>query len=67
METTLLIWWGVVALFMLVVVWRLVKAVGHHAHGGHKIIGFASEREEFFVPGDPDPAEVDEYDDDDDF
>lgn len=67
METTLLIWWGVVALFMLVVVWRLVKALCHHTHVGHKVIGFASEREEFFVPGDPDPTKVDEYDYDDDF
>lgn len=67
METTLLIWWGVVALFLFVVAWRIIMALSHHAHDARKIIGFASEREEFFVPGDPDPAKVDEYDDDDDF
>lgn len=59
MSTPFIIWSIVAGLFVAVVLVRLVSAFLFCAKGRHRVITFGSEREEFFIPGDPMREDVD--------
>lgn len=59
METSITIWFGVVALMAALIVVRIIRAACHKSVCGHhrpfnlhNIIAVGSEREELWVPGD---------------
>lgn len=58
-------WTCIAGLFVGILVTRLVRAVFFCSAGRHRIVGFGSEREEFFVPGDPVPGLESDLDYDD--
>ena len=63
MNTPLITWGCIVALFVIVLIVRLYRAVTFCAKGRHRFISFGSEREEFYIPGDPDIHKAnEEYD-----
>ena len=67
MSTTPLITWScLVGGLILALAIKLIKAAYRHS-GQHHLIELGSEREEFFLPGDPDPKNIDSYDGPDDF
>lgn len=53
--TPLIVWACIVGLFAIIIIACLCHAAAPHVRGGHHFIGFCSEREIFYVPGDPDP------------
>ncbi len=65
MDTPLITWGCIVGLFVLIIFVRLAHALIFCAKGHHRFISFGSEREEIFVPGDPDPSAPKDYDYDD--
>lgn len=62
MDTPLITWVCITALFAIAIIVRFVHAACHCARGRHRIIEFGTEREELFIPGDPDPKNIDGYD-----
>lgn len=52
--TPLIVWACIVGLFAVIILAYLCHAAAH-VKGRHHFIGFCSEREIFYVPGDPDP------------
>ncbi len=62
MDIPMLTWSCVVGLFILIVFVRLAHGFRVNAKGGHKLLELGSEREVFFIPGDP--VKPEEYDDD---
>lgn len=65
--TTPLVTWGcIAALFVTIIIVRLFRAALRCAASRHSIIELCSEREEFFIPGDPDPKRTEDYEDFDD-
>ncbi len=50
MNTALIIWSSVSGLLLLLIIANIAHAL---LHSRHHILRLASEREEFFVPGDP--------------
>ena len=69
MTTPLLIWGCIVGLLVIILLVRIYSSVRFCLkHKGH-LLDFMTEREEFFVPGDPDPRktedllDIDEFDD----
>lgn len=62
MNTALITWSCIVGLFALAVVLRFISALRFCAKGKHRIIAFGTERENLFIPGDPDPRKADDYD-----
>lgn len=65
MNTPLITWGCIVGLFIIILVVRLYRATTDGSKSKRKIISFMSEREEFYIPGDPDPKNADDYDFDD--
>ncbi len=49
-------WACIAGLFAAALIVRLVRAVIFCSEGRHRIVEFGSEREEFFIPGDPVPG-----------
>lgn len=64
MNTPLITWSCIVGLFVIILLVRLYRGASCSKSRG-KIISFMTEREEFHIPGDPDPRKVNEYDSDD--
>lgn len=68
MNTPLITWACIVALFVIILFVRLLQSVHSHHERKRQLLSFGSEREEFFAPGDANPntdgAYV--YDEDDD-
>jgi len=67
METPLITWSCIAALFIAILVFNLLRAARHAAHTRrHPMVELGTEREEFFVPGDPTSANqtADDYNDD---
>lgn len=62
MTTPLLTWGCVVGLFAVVIIIRLFRAARRCADKSFSALGFISEREEFFIPGDTNPRTIDDYD-----
>ncbi|MCM1093589.1 MAG: hypothetical protein NC248_04350 [Bacteroides sp.] len=62
METPFIIWSLIVGFFLMVVVAHFFHAIFHNRH---RYLQIGSEREEFFIPGDPLPDEENDYNDDD--
>lgn len=62
MNTPLITWSCIVALFIIVMLTNIVIAALHNRRH-HRFIELGSENEEFFVPGDR--RNVDEHDDED--
>lgn len=60
MTTPLLTWSAIVALLLLIIIVRLWRAFIFCAKGQHRFMEFGSEREEFFIPGDPMTNSMDE-------
>ena len=65
MNYPLLTWSCIAGLTALIIIVRIIRAAGICMKGRHPFIEIGSERDEFFVPGDP--RETDEYDDEDDY
>lgn len=65
MSTPLITWGCIVGLLIVVLLVRLFRAASFCSKNQGKILSFMTEREEFFVPGDPNPRKVDENDFDD--
>ncbi len=63
MTTPLMIWCLVVGIFLAVLLITAIPAALHSRRPHTHIIGFNTEREEFFVPGDPTGKEPDDNDD----
>ncbi len=63
MTTPLMIWCLVVGIFLVVLLVTAVLASHRHRSHHTQIFGFSTEREEFFVPGDPTGKEPDYNDD----
>lgn len=59
MSTPLITWGCIVSLFIIILVARLCHAMKFFAKNKHQLISFITEREEFFVPGDPNPRNDD--------
>lgn len=56
MNVPLITWCFIVAIFVTILVVRVVSYLTHdHPHAAHRhhLLEIGSEREEFFVPGDP--------------
>ncbi|MCX4331651.1 MAG: hypothetical protein OSJ24_05585 [Muribaculaceae bacterium] len=67
MSTPLVIWSIIAGVFALILIVRLISAFIFCAKGNHRLFEFGSEREEFFIPGDPLPSDIDnEYEEFDD-
>lgn len=66
MNTPLITWGCIVALFACMLPARLIAA--NRSRTGHRppLVGFGSEREAFFIPGDPTFRQTKEYEDEDD-
>lgn len=62
MNVPLLTWSCVVALFIVIAVFRMIYAYGYCSHKKHHVFEIGTEREEMFVPGDRMKYQ-DEYDD----
>lgn len=62
MNTPLITWCLIVGLFVVVLVVRLCHAASPSSKHKEKLLGFITEREEFYIPGDPNPKKIDEYD-----
>ena len=62
MVTPLITWSCIVGLFVVIVVAKIYRAVKAYSKNKIRIISFISEREEFFVPGDPDPNKMGDID-----
>lgn len=61
MNYPLLTWCCVVGIIVLLIIVRFVHATGMGRRGHHPLFEIGSEREEFFVPGDP--VKASDYDD----
>lgn len=59
MTTPLITWFCIVGLFVVILVVRLCHTLKTYTKRKNHIFGFMTEREEFFVPGDPDPRNTD--------
>lgn len=55
MEIPFVTWGCIVGLFVVILIVQLCRALVSHVKGTHHAISVGSEREEFYVPGDPDP------------
>lgn len=55
MTTPLAVWASIVALLVILFMVKLIASVKHASH--RRIIELGSERDEFFVPGDPIPQQ----------
>lgn len=62
-----IIWTSVVALIILFVIARFIRACLFCSKGHHRFIEFGSEREELFIPGDSLRLQNPENDDYEDF
>ncbi|MEE0978745.1 MAG: hypothetical protein UH625_04985 [Muribaculaceae bacterium] len=62
METPLITWTCVVALFVMIIVINIIRNIRFHRKGNHRIFEIGSERDEFFVPGDPANGNSIDYD-----
>lgn len=65
MTTPFLTWASIVALFIILLLVRLFHTANNASKGSHHLFSFGTDREEFFIPGDPDPKNIDNYDFDD--
>ncbi len=63
MNTPLLIWGCIVALFAGIILVKFFRAIIFCSKGKHRFLSFGSEKEEFFIPGDPSPDDFEEFDD----
>lgn len=60
MITPLITWGCIVGLFIIILLVRIVKVSSSLSSSNKtKLLSFMSEREEFFVPGDPNPRMAD--------
>lgn len=66
MNTSTIVWIGIASLFAMLIIVRFVFSAIHRMHLSkpRHIISLGSEREEFFLPGDP-IREEDDSDDED--
>ena len=55
MEIPFVTWGCIVGMFVVILIVQLCRMVFTRVKGKHHVITVGSEREEFFVPGDPDP------------
>lgn len=63
MTSPLITWSCIVGLFIIILLIKLYRGVVFCSRGSkEKILSFMSEREEFYIPGDPNPRNIDEYD-----
>lgn len=62
MNTPLITWGLIVGLFIAILLVRLYRAASSHSKNKESLVSFLKEREEFYIPGDPNPRETDEYD-----
>lgn len=62
MSTPLITWGCIVALFAIVFLIRFYRACKSCAKGKSRLIEIGAEREEFFIPGDPDLKCLNDYD-----
>lgn len=62
MSTPLIVWSLIVGLFIVVLIARLYHVARLCPGHREKLLGFMTEREEFYIPGDPNPRKTDEYD-----
>lgn len=65
MNTPLITWSCTVGLFIIIVLVRLYHYALFSAKNKRNLLDFLSEREEFFIPGDPLPRKENENDYDD--
>ncbi len=65
MNTPLVTWLLIVSLIILLMLVNFVKSAHKNTVRRHRFIEIGSEREELFIPGDPNPRTIDEYDYDD--
>lgn len=62
MNTPLITWSLIVGLVIIILLSRLLRARSLRFNKRNRLISFLSEREEFYMPGDPNPTTTDEYD-----
>ena len=67
MSTPLITWSCIVGLFAIIMISKICRLVSCRVKGKRNFISLMTEREEFFVPGDPDPRragdiDLDEFD-----
>lgn len=60
MNTPLITWSCIVGLFLLLVIVRSTHSLISYRNRKHRFVTLGSEREEFFIPGDP--VNEDDYD-----
>lgn len=65
MNTPLFTWGCIVGLWLLIVFVRLIRMASFCVREKHRVIELASEREEFYVPGDRLFQPEEEYNEDD--
>lgn len=58
MNTPLITWGCIVALFFIILVVRFCQTMKHNHKTRRHVITIGSEREELFIPGDPDPRKA---------
>ena len=63
MNTPLITWGCIVTLFIIIMSVQLLNQSRLHLKRNHqKVLEFGSEREEFFIRGDPNPIKSEDYD-----
>lgn len=62
MATPLITWGCIVGLFVIILVVKFYRAVKVCSKEKTRIFDFLTEREEFFVPGDPAPRKIGNFD-----
>ena len=65
MNIPIITWGCTVGLFVLIPVIQFFRTLAPCTKGKLHFIEIGSEREEFFIPGDPNPQNTEEYDYDD--
>lgn len=62
MNIPLITWGCIVTLFIIILTVQLFNQSRQHRKRDQKILEIGSEREEFFIPADPNPMKTEEYD-----
>lgn len=62
MSTPLITWGCIVGLFITIMIVKGWRAVRYCSRNKEKLLGLMSEREEFYIPGDPKPRTNRYYD-----
>lgn len=65
MNTPLITWACIVGLFLIILLVNIIHSAYVNGRGKHKLVSLGSEREELYIPGDPDPRKTSDYDYDD--